>query len=408
MRSLGVGVGANGAGKTTFLDIPTLLGDCLQQREISQAFTIRQRDRPPRSSTLNELVFSELGGEFIIAVEVELPTLVVTSLLPSQSGPVQNDEERWLRYVRYEVRFEIFNDRQLIVGNEYLFLFARSNPPRRGEDTPRLFGEFEPHREWRFVIQREREGDVSFRPEAQKGKKARPAHVDGAMLALSRVQFESSADFPAARFLYDLLTKSSVFYHPNVELLRTASPPGLAEEVLPNAANLPWLVLELQKDADRFSAWVAHVKTALPQISGIRAKEREDDHHAYLAVTYNGGYEVTSSGLSEGTLRMMALTMLPYLAKRPAVIVTEQPEDGIHPQAIEMVLQSLGSVYDSQVLVSSHSPVVLAMFQLDHVLCSRLAPNGAATIIKGTEHPRLKEWKGSIDLGSLFAAGVFR
>jgi len=166
--------------------------------------------------------------------------------------------------------------------------------------------------------------------------------------------------------------------------------------------------LELQKDAERFNPWVEHIKTALPQISGVLAKEREEDHHAYLAVTYNGGYEVTSSGLSEGTLRVMALTVLPYLQKRPAVIITEEPENCIHPQAIEAVLQSLGSVYDSQVLVSSHSPVVLAMSHLDQILCSRVASSGAATIIKGTDHPRLKEWKGTIDLGSLFAAGVLR
>ena len=51
-------VGANGAGKTTFLDIPGLLGDCLQQREVGQAFTTRQHNRPPRGSTLNEFVFS--------------------------------------------------------------------------------------------------------------------------------------------------------------------------------------------------------------------------------------------------------------------------------------------------------------------------------------------------------------
>jgi predicted ATPase len=104
----------------------------------------------------------------------------------------------------------------------------------------------------------------------------------------------------------------------------------------------------------------------------------------------------------------MALTVLPYLQKRPAVIITEEPDNGIHPQAIEAVLQSLGSVYDSQVLISSHSPVVLAMSKLDQILCARLAPNGAATIIRGTDHPRLKEWKGGIDLGSLFAAGVLR
>lgn len=42
-------------------------------------------------------------------------------------------------------------------------------------------------------------------------------------------------------------------------------------------------------------------------------KEREEDHHAYFVVVYQGGYEVTSSGLSDGTLRILALTILPYL-----------------------------------------------------------------------------------------------
>ena len=360
---------------------------------------------------MNELVFCGQGNEFILAIEAELPEAVITALLPSQSGPVQNDDNRWLRFLRYEVRFEIFNDRQLIVGNEYLFLFARSNMPERDENKPgkaRLFGEVDPHREWRFIIERERDGKVTFRPDKLKGKKARPSHVDAAMLALPRVQYVSADEFPASRWLHDLLTKSCVFYHPDIDLLQTASLPGLSEEVMSNAANLPWLVLELQNDAERFNPWIEHVKTALPQISSVRATEREDDHHAYLAVTYNGGYEVTSSGLSEGTLRVMALTILPYLQKRPAVIITEEPENCIHPQAIEAVLQSLGSVYDSQVLISSHSPVVLAMSHLDQILCSRVASSGAVTIIKGTNHPRLKEWKGSIDLGSLFAAGVLR
>jgi len=404
LQSYGVLVGANGAGKTTFLDIPGLLADCLQQREVAQAFTAKLRDRPPRSSTLNELIFGAHGNDFVLSIEAELPETVVSALLPSQSGPVQNNEQKWLRFVRYEIRFEIFNDRQLVIGNEYLFLFSLSNQPERGGS--RIYGETGRHRDWRFIVERDRQGEVNFRAEAHRTKKSRPAHVDGQMLALPKVQFESSADFPAARWFYDFLTTQCVFYRPDTDLLQTASPPGLSAELMLDAANLPWLALELQKETDKFSAWVEHVKTALPQVTSIRAKEREEDHHAYLAVTYNGGYEVTSSGLSEGTLRILALTILPYLTRRPAVIITEEPENGIHPKAVEAVLQSLQSIYGSQVLISSHSPVVLAASKLDQVLCARLEANGAASIVRGTEHPRLKEWHGQIDLGSLLAAGV--
>ena len=404
LQSYGVLVGANGAGKTTFLDIPGLLADCLQAREVAQAFTTKLRDRPARSSTLNELVFGGRGNDFILAIEAELPETIIKALLPSQSGPVQNNEQRWLRFVRYEIRFEIFNDRQLVIGNEYLYLFSTTSQPERG--GARLYGETGRQSDWRFIIERDRQGEVSFRAEAHRTKKARPAHVDSQMLALPKVQFESSADFPAARWLYDFLTRQCVFYRPDIDLLQTASPPGMGTELMLNAANLPWLVLELHEETDKFDAWVEHVKTALPQVTAIRAIEREEDHHAYLAVSYKGGYEVTSSGLSEGTLRILALTVLPYLTRRPAMIISEEPENGIHPKAVEAVLQSLLSVYGSQVLISSHSPVVLAASKLDQVLCARLEANGAASIVCGTDHPRLLEWHGKLDLGSLLAAGI--
>ena len=164
--------------------------------------------------------------------------------------------------------------------------------------------------------------------------------------------------------------------------------------------------MELQKDEFRFNLWQDHVKTAIPQIQQIKVKEREEDHHAYFSIVYHGGYTVTSSGLSEGTLRILALTILAYLNNLLGIVFLEEPENGIHPRAIEAVLQSLSSSYDSQLFISTHSPVVLANSKLDQILCSRLEANGAATIIPGNAHPQLKDWKGQVDLGALFAAGV--
>ena len=48
------------------------------------------------------------------------------------------------------------------------------------------------------------------------------------------------------------------------------------------------------------------------------------------------------------------------------------------------------------------------MVQTDvsHVLCARLGVDGAVEVVSGSQHPRLKDWQGELDLGSLFAAGV--
>ena len=396
-------VGANGAGKTTLLDVPRLIGDCLEQRDITLAFTQKQQGRPARCTILKELVFCGKGDEFILAIEAALPKGVVRGLIDGLPAS-QRNESHWPTTIRYELRLEIFNERQLQVKNEYLFLFSEKNGPAR--DGARLQAEVGPHRDWRFVIQREYGGEANFRVETQKGARTRATRIEPSMLALSRVQFESKEDFPAATWFYDLLVKNYLFYQPDLEKLQSASPPGLADTLLPTAANLPHLALMLQQDEFRFGLWQDHVKSALPNIERIELKEREEDHHVYFRIVYQGGYSVTSSGLSEGTLRILALTILPYLKNLPAIIFLEEPENGIHPRAIAAVLQSLSSVYDSQLLISSHSPVVLANSNLSQIICARLNDNGSASIVIGADHPQLKDWKGQVDLGALLAAGV--
>ncbi len=404
-------VGANGAGKTTFLDIPGLFSDLLLSRNIGHAFTQeREYGLPPRTSALKELVFAGRGDDFILAVEARLPDSIVSQLLPSQTSTVQNDEAKWFRYIRYEIRLSIFNEQELQVSNEYCFLFSDNSLPKR--DTSRLHGEFDQvssRKRWRFLIDREGGGEISLRPDMQRAGKSKNTHADASTLALPRVQFESANDYPASRWLFDHLVAGAIFYEPNIEKLQVASPPALGEKLLPDASNLPHLAKALRDNEDtreRFDDWVEHVQTALPQVREIDVAIQEHDKAAFFVITYQGGHKVSSFGLSEGTLRILALTLIPYLKQAPALIITEEPENGIHPRAIESVLQSLGSAYDSQVLISSHSPVALAHSELDHLLCARVASTGAASIVSGNAHPRLKEWQGSIDLGALFATGV--
>ena len=63
----------------------------------------------------------------------------------------------------------------------------------------------------------------------------------------------------------------------------------------------------------RFKDWLAHLQTALPDIENIRTVEREDDRHRYLVVEYKGGLGVPSWLVSDGTLRLLALTLPAYL-----------------------------------------------------------------------------------------------
>lgn len=400
--------GANGAGKTTLLDIPVLVGDMIKARRLVTAFLDRQDTRrAARASALTDLLHKGRGDAISFAFEAKLPANVVEALGESSMARLGHPVPT---HLRYELRLEV-TERDLRIADEYLFLFSQSGalpalgsfPQGRSVTGTRLA-----HADWQSVIHREGGAPTQFTPESTTQAADFPAlRVPAGQLALGAVPPDETL-FPAATWFASLL-RGAVYFDPDPEVLRSPAPPGQPARLIGSGQNLPWLALGLQNsDRGEFSSWIDHVRTALPQIKSIRVNEREEDHFAYFSVAYSGGYSVTSSGLSDGTLRIFAVTLLPFLGDEamPRILVTEEPENGIHPQAIETALQSLSMLYDSQVWLSTHSPIVLAQTGLRDVLATRLGNDGSVSVVPGDKHPRLRDWRGTIDIGSLFAAGV--
>ena len=395
--------GVNGSGKTTLLDIPVLLGDMLEGDVPAAFLQVPAINGSPRAQSLQELVHHGRGEFFSFAIEVKLPEHIAEELInPDRRQVPKNilaNPQKSPRAMRYELRLEIFNQ-SLQVSDEFLYLIPESSAH---PGSLQLIGQAPSS--WREVIVREGGQPAKVAPEFQSKRKM-SIRLDPEMLALDNVPADLE-QFPATTWFREMLTRGMMHYAIDGSALRRACPPGRPmSSLMPNGANLPWLVMALKRDRpDFFEAWVSHVQTALPNVVNIDAVEREEDHHAYLRVEYEGGYTVTSSGLSDGTLHILALTILPYLGRVPQLICIEEPENGIHPRAIETVLQSLSSVYDSQVWVTTHSPVVLAHTDLAAVMLMQ-QQDGGAIAVRGSDHPRLQDWRGSIDLSSLLAAGV--
>ena len=182
---------------------------------------------------------------------------------------------------------------------------------------------------------------------------------------------------------------------------------GKAMKLAQDGSNLPWLVDSFKKiDPNGFEDWVEHLRTVMVHLIDIDVKIREEDRHAYLLITYTNRVDVPSWGVSEGTLRLLALTLLAYLPYgHPIAYLIEEPENGIHPIAVEIVYQSLSSIYESQVFIASHSPIFLRCVDVNEVLCFSRQADGI-TITTGHHHPRLKEWKTTGDNDLFFATDL--
>lgn len=392
-------VGANGSGKSTLLDSLVLLGDLAGARTCNEAFLeARKDDGGPRAQVLAELLHRGRGSQFTLEVEALAPSRIELPLTEIEEVAERGARPR--RRLLYRLTFELQQLGRLVVAKELLIALPVEESERQGLPTEQQ------------LLTRGRDGLAVFRSEPNGAGGEAPDkefrfELPADQTALSNLPADHRL-FATALWFRNLLARGVLLFQPDWRRMRRPSPPGQPASFLHNASNLPWLVKRL-RDQDRvnFERWEAHVQTALPEVETIRAVVREEDHHAYLRLGYRAGFEVTSSGLSHGTLRLLALTLLPYLPDPPGLVAVEEPEEGLHPRAIETVLQSLQSIYGSQVLVTTQSPLVVVQTDLPNLLTLRLAAQGGVVATPGSQHPVLRNWKGESSLGTLFAAGVF-
>jgi predicted ATPase len=150
---------------------------------------------------------------------------------------------------------------------------------------------------------------------------------------------------------------------------------------------------------------VDSLRAALPGLESVRIVERADDRHRYLTIGCRGGAEVPSWVSSGGALRFMASTLPAFLPDFTGVCLIEEPENGIHPRAVAAMFRCLAAASHAQILIATHSPVILGAASLEQVLCLAKTAEGATDIVRGSDHPALRNWQGELDLSTLFAAG---
>ncbi|MBL8173125.1 MAG: ATP-binding protein [Bryobacterales bacterium] len=396
LSSIQVLVGPNASGKTTFLDVIAFLGT-LSSSGLQAAF--RERSQNPL-----DLLWNREPGRIEIALEAQIPAALRSRLRKQYS------------VIRYEVAISVdsaTSEPSIQVEKAYFKHAEPEDPEERFAlfpDTVAVASAIDRRRiDTQSILSKSPGGNDKYYSEVYKeaGKGWAPSYRLGPGKSTLGNLPADEDKFPVALWLKDLLERGVQKIVLNSQLLRLASPPGQTRGFRPDGSNLPWVIREMKsKQPAAFRSWVDHLRTALPDIRDVDVVVREDDRHAYLVVLYSGGLRAPSWLVSDGTLRLLALTILAYLPSSSDIYLVEEPENGIHPTAVETIFQSLSSVYDGQVLVASHSPVLLGVAQPEQLLCFSKNPDGATAIIRGDRHPALREWKGEVSLGTVFASGI--
>lgn len=378
-------VGPNGVGKTTVLDAIDFVRDCLAHGP-GAAVELRG------IADFRDLTWLRQGG----AVEIEL-WLDLSSELP----PLAESLLEYRLVVRQDAKLGV------CVEDEALRQYSRAWLPKSGALSFSLG--VRPKR----LLGKTSKGTDFYSREKGSYQDSFNFGLDKLTLALTPPDQER---YPTANAVRRFLMQGIRYIQLNSRAMRLPCPATRGTDLDLDGTNMARVVGRLlgrngepgtkwAEPDTAVSRWVEHLRFALPDLVNIGWDRRQADNAEFLVLRYENGLEAPSWILSDGTLRMLALTLPAFLPAESALYMVEEPENGVHPKALEIILRSLSAIPGGQMLLATHSPFVVQQCGIESLLCFSRDEHGTH-VIPGPKHPALKDWDGTPDLGIVFAAGL--
>jgi len=219
--------------------------------------------------------------------------------------------------------------------------------------------------------------------------------------------------YPCANAIKKLLMQGIRYIQLDNRKMRHPCPATRPSELEQDGSNLARVVGRLMGkshmghsgEPEILARWTDHLRYAIPDLKEIGWDKRRSDNAESIVLKYDNGLECPGWLVSDGTSRMLALTLIAFLPPSPGVYLIEEPENGVHPKALEIILRSLSTVPRSQVLLTTHSPFAVQHTGIEPLLCFSFE-DSQTKVTAGPKHPLLMEWDGAPDLATIFASGL--
>lgn len=401
-------IGPNASGKSTFLDSFSIVNTLVSGGV--GAVTDQYAE-----GGLHFLFHKLQGSAFELAFEFIIPKNISDMLGKAR-------KKKWKKpptIARYEVSIGYNADQEASILSEYLLLGVEGEVDEPKVRQPTLFPKPVPSPDtilignkppkqrtgWYRVFKRAPDNnDVVYFFSEVTGWNIQ-YKVGAARSALAALPLDPDK-FPTAISIQDFFLNSVQHIALISNLMSRPVRPGSPRTFIPDGSNLPRIVELLREEYPKeFDWWLKHVQTILPDVTNIDYKIRQDDRFSYIEVTYSNNLSLPSWSLSDGTLRILALTLLAFMPFK-GFYTLEEPENGVHPKALGGIFEALKNVYGSQIIIATHSPILLRLADLEDMIIFGKTSDGVGDIVRGQQHPTLLNWRKSVGIDTLFASGV--
>ena len=177
-----------------------------------------------------------------------------------------------------------------------------------------------------------------------------------------------------------------------------------------DGSNVADFLLDLRRqDVNAFNGIVETMAFVLPYAKDIQPTltSSEIERKTWLQLSEDT-FKVPGWMLSTGTLRMLALLALLRHPTPPPLIVVEEIENGLDPRSIHLIVEEIRSAVlagVTQVIVTTHSPYLLDLLTLDHLVVVERNAHGHPQFTRPANHEKLRAWPQEFAPGKLYTMG---
>ncbi|MEU7948861.1 AAA family ATPase [Micromonospora taraxaci] len=189
--------------------------------------------------------------------------------------------------------------------------------------------------------------------------------------------------------------------------------PRAKTEVLDDgAANLAGFLLALRsQDENAWQRLVEDAMEVLPQLDGIDFEYPSGAAREVVIVLHERGLRRPTqlADASYGTIRLLGLLALLYDPNPPALTCVEEIDHGLHPQALELLVERLREASErTQFLIATHSPALADRLQPDELIVCERRDEGSSMIpaLSAERIERIVGTSEGLPLGELWFSGA--
>lgn len=197
------------------------------------------------------------------------------------------------------------------------------------------------------------------------------------------------------------------------EARRPSRVPQENREVLDeDAANLAGFLLALRnRDEQTWQRLVDDACDVLPQLGGIDFEYPSGASRQVVVVLHERGLRRPTqlADASYGTIRLLGLLALLYDPNPPALTCVEEIDHGLHPQALELLVERLREASErTQFLIATHSPAFADRLRPEELIICERREDGSSAIpsISTVDVERIVAESEDMPLGDLWFSGA--